>query len=156
MFKLMLQKFPFYSRIPALMRLYWYSADGSAEETGASGRMSNTILYIPVYHHRSHLAFPSHCTGESGGGGGRRRARSPWKITSHVEAAQSVFACRGAGAAGLNLPSELLARANVLILMSSQWSESLGEQHYIPWKAIFENCLARWRKDSRRSNFPVF
>lgn len=51
MLKLMLQKFPFYSRIPALMRLYWYRVDGSAEETGASGGMSNTYLYILVYHH---------------------------------------------------------------------------------------------------------
>lgn len=51
MLKLMLQKFPFYSRIPALMRLYWYSVDGSAEETGAFGGMSDIHLHILVYHH---------------------------------------------------------------------------------------------------------
>lgn len=49
--KLMLQKFPFYSRIPALMRLYWYAADGSAEENGSSGGMSDIYLHILVYHH---------------------------------------------------------------------------------------------------------
>ena len=51
MLKLMLQKSPFCSRIPALMRLYWYSADGSAEETGASGGMSNIYLHILAHHH---------------------------------------------------------------------------------------------------------
>lgn len=34
MLKLMLQKSPFYSQIPALMRLHWYSTDGSAEDRG--------------------------------------------------------------------------------------------------------------------------
>lgn len=51
MLKLMLQKFPLYSRIPALMRLYWYGIDGSAKEAGASGGMSDIYLHILVYHH---------------------------------------------------------------------------------------------------------
>lgn len=46
MLKLMLQKFPFCSRIQALMRLYWHHADGSAEETDASGGMSNTSTFF--------------------------------------------------------------------------------------------------------------
>lgn len=35
-----------------------------------SGGMSNTILYIPVYHYDGHLEFPSGCTAERGGGDG--------------------------------------------------------------------------------------
>lgn len=35
-----------------------------------SGGMSNTILYIPVYHYDGHLEFPSGCTAERGGSGG--------------------------------------------------------------------------------------
>lgn len=66
MLKLMLQKFPFYSQIPALMRLYWYSTDGSAKETGASGGMSNIYLHILVHHHKGHLVFPLNSRAEMG------------------------------------------------------------------------------------------
>lgn len=42
--------------------------------------MSDTVLYIPVCRHRRHLAFPSHCAGESGDRGeeGAKGADEKW------------------------------------------------------------------------------
>lgn len=72
------------------MRLYWYSPDGSAEETGSSGRMSDTILYILVYRHYGHLVFPSDCTAESDG---IKERKVHEKSPCSCEGPQSVFAC---------------------------------------------------------------
>lgn len=65
-----------------------------------SGGMSNTILYIPVYHYDSHLEFPSGCTAKpmsAAGGCEESRNATPnahiridFKVTSMIR-----VTCRG-------------------------------------------------------------
>lgn len=117
MLKLMLQKFPFYSRIPLLMRLHWYSTDGSAEEPGAFWRN--------VKHHPLHSCVPLwrsfrisvrlHCRTRRQRGGG---------VGWGVEAGEK------------SVWTLLLMLTNVLILKSLLWSESPAEHIYIQGKAI--------------------
>lgn len=59
-----------------------------------SGGMSNTILYIPVYHYGGHLEFPSGCTAErmsaaggceeSGNAASNACIRIDFKVTSVI------------------------------------------------------------------------
>lgn len=110
MLKLMLQKFPFYSRIPLLMRLQWYSTDGSAEERAAFWRN--------VKHHPLHSPVP---------------LWRSFRISIRLHPRTHV----GGGGAVRNLGTLLLMLTSVLILKSLLWSQWPEEQIYIPGKAAF-------------------